>query len=159
VLDARPRYTVLTPCPQTYMNLRTVPSPPLFDGPVARCSLAFEPDDVTTDAAWAQFFDPTALPASLARAVPKRKAEFLAGRLGARRALAELGLEAPPLPVGPDRSAVWPAGCVGSITHTHGFVSVAAARADRVRSLGVDSERIMREKTAADVRGHVTVAG
>src|SRR5208282_5779110 len=59
--------------------------------------------------------------AYLGRSVPKRAQEFAAGRVCARRALAELGVVDFPLRVGEDREPLWPEGTVGSITHTTGF--------------------------------------
>ena len=46
--------------------------------------------------------------AFLGRAVPKRVREFAAGRLCARRALAQFGISDFPLRVAADRQAVWP---------------------------------------------------
>jgi hypothetical protein len=59
-------------------------------------------------------------------AVAKRRAEFAAGRVCARSALAELGAPLAPLGVRPDRSPDWPAGLTGSITHTQGFCGAVA---------------------------------
>lgn len=74
-------------------------------------------------------------------AVEKRRREFTAGRLLARRALAELGFAAAPLLPDADRVPRWPAGVVGSITHTAGYCAVALARAEEVGALGLDAER------------------
>lgn len=79
--------------------------------------------------------------AHVARAAPKRVAEFAAGRACAHRALAELGAPGFVLRVGPDREPLWPAGVVGSITHSDGFCGVVAARIGTLRSLGLDAER------------------
>ncbi|TDB76623.1 4'-phosphopantetheinyl transferase [Micromonospora sp. KC723] len=75
------------------------------------------------------------------RAVQSRRRDFTAGRVCARRALAGLGLPAVPVPAAADRSPVWPAGVVGTITHTHGYCAAAVARATDVRSVGMDAER------------------
>ena len=105
-----------------------------------------------TEAALAQLFPPgvavavvgigagALLPgeaAAVAGAVPARIAEFAAGRLAARRALAALGHPAVAIPAGPDRAPCWPAGLAGSIAHAEG-VAVAAVR--RGASLGLDVE-------------------
>lgn len=79
--------------------------------------------------------------AHVARAAPKRVAEFAASRACARSALAELGVPQFILLVGPDREPLWPPGVVGSITHVTGFCGVVAARIGTVRSLGLDAER------------------
>ena len=78
--------------------------------------------------------------ALIARAVPKRRREFVAGRVCARRALARLGCEPMPLLAGPNREPLWPAGVVGSITHCEGFRAAVVARADDVPSIGIDAE-------------------
>lgn len=77
----------------------------------------------------------------VSRAVPKRVAEFAAGRACARRALAELAIVDFALAVGPDREPLWPQGVTGSITHTTGFCGVAVARQTEMASLGIDAER------------------
>jgi 4'-phosphopantetheinyl transferase EntD len=78
--------------------------------------------------------------AYLGRAVPKRAQEFAAGRLCARRALAEFGIVDFPLRVGDDRQPRWPGSMVGSITHTAGFCAAVVAERRRARALGLDSE-------------------
>jgi 4'-phosphopantetheinyl transferase EntD len=75
--------------------------------------------------------------AAIAQAVPKRQAEFRAGRRAARRALADLRHPAVAVPMGADRAPVWPAGLFGSIAHAGG---VALAVVSRDQSLGVDIE-------------------
>ena len=65
----------------------------------------------------------------LGRAVPKRIGEFAAGRLCARRGLAEFGVVDFAVEMAADRQPIWPAALVGSITHTAGFcASVIAER-------------------------------
>jgi 4'-phosphopantetheinyl transferase EntD len=77
--------------------------------------------------------------AAIAGAVDRRRREFAAGRIAARRAMAELGAAALPIPSGPDRAPMWPDGIVGSISHTATACVAAVARAT-VRSLGIDVE-------------------
>jgi 4'-phosphopantetheinyl transferase EntD len=79
---------------------------------------------------------------SIERAVEKRRLEFAAGRVLARRALETFGLGQAAIPVGAKREPVWPEGIVGSISHTKGFCGVAVARASEVRGLGFDVERV-----------------
>jgi 4'-phosphopantetheinyl transferase EntD len=74
------------------------------------------------------------------RAVASRRAEFTTGRTCAREALATLGAPAEAVPVGEKRAPVWPAGVVGSITHTRGFRGAAVAWRAEVRSVGIDAE-------------------
>ena len=75
---------------------------------------------------------------AVARAVPKRVAEFAAGRRAARRALDSIGREAVDLPAGPNRAPVWPEGVTGSITHDGDLALAAVALLGEVRSLGLD---------------------
>ena len=77
----------------------------------------------------------------MARAVPKRRREYTAGRVLARRAAERLGLGSIEVIAGADRAPRWPAGVVGSITHTRGHVAVALARAETVRGVGLDVEQ------------------
>jgi 4'-phosphopantetheinyl transferase EntD len=82
--------------------------------------------------------------AHVERAVERRRREFAIGRQCARRALARLGITGLPLLAGPDGAPLWPAGLVGSITHTHagpaGFCGVAVAARQEVAALGIDAE-------------------
>jgi 4'-phosphopantetheinyl transferase EntD len=88
--------------------------------------------------------DPSQLPADemrqVAHALPKRRREFAAGRLCARRAAAELGIADFPLPMSRDRRPCWPAALVGSITHTAGYCGAVIAERTRFRSIGLDAE-------------------
>jgi 4'-phosphopantetheinyl transferase EntD len=82
----------------------------------------------------------------LGRAAPKRAQEFAAGRLCARRALHEYGIDGFALSVANDRQPVWPPGFVGSITHTAGLCAAVVAESRVVAAVGIDSEIV----------GHVT---
>lgn len=86
---------------------------------------------------------PPLLPAEealVARAVPKRRAEFSRGRACARSVLSTLNVPEFALLSGPQREPVWPAGIVGSITHTEGLCAVAAARDALYAGIGIDAE-------------------
>ena len=76
----------------------------------------------------------------LGRAVPKRVQEFTAGRLCARRVLAEFGVRGFPVRAAEDRQPVWPARLIGSITHTDGFCAAVAADKTQVAAIGMDTE-------------------
>ena len=78
--------------------------------------------------------------ALVARAVEKRRREFVTGRACAREALARLGAPPGPILQGPKGEPLWPQGVVGSITHCDGYRACAAADAERLRTLGVDAE-------------------
>ncbi|WP_158300908.1 4'-phosphopantetheinyl transferase [Chromobacterium sp. ATCC 53434] len=97
-----------------------------------------------------------ALPPSLSGAVARRKAAYLAGRYCAMQALSQAGHPLPcELPIGEDRSPVWPAGLVGSITHTEGLAAAVVASAGDARGLGIDAERIIGEQTCRLLRDQI----
>ncbi len=74
-------------------------------------------------------------------AVAKRRVEFLLGRAAAHAALGSLlGVAPPPVGRGAGGEPRWPAGVVGSITHTRGLAIAAVGRADDTAGLGVDIE-------------------
>jgi 4'-phosphopantetheinyl transferase EntD len=73
-----------------------------------------------------------------------RRIEFLSGRFYARKALLELGHRAGDIPMASDRGPEWPAGIVGSITHTayHAecWATAAVCQSGAIRALGIDME-------------------
>jgi 4'-phosphopantetheinyl transferase EntD len=78
----------------------------------------------------------------VARAVARRRREFLSGRFSAHRALRAIDLDDGPILVGPRREPLWPPGAVGSIAHAGEWSVAVAARAGDARSLGVDLEML-----------------
>jgi 4'-phosphopantetheinyl transferase EntD len=88
--------------------------------------------------------DPVELEA-VARAVDKRRTEFRAGRHCARRALAALGFAPVGIPQASTRTPRWPAGVVGSISHSGnlewGHAVAVLGRSSELRAVGVDIER------------------
>lgn len=79
-------------------------------------------------------------PASLARAVAKRRAEYLAGRLCARTALEAIGLAPGPLERLPDRQVAWPTAACGAITHARNLAGALVAPRGDYRGVGLDAE-------------------
>jgi 4'-phosphopantetheinyl transferase EntD len=77
---------------------------------------------------------------AVARAVPKRRGEYAAGRACAHAALAVLGAAPGPLRRDNRGAPVWPDGVVGSITHCDGYRAAAVARTADVLTLGIDAE-------------------
>jgi 4'-phosphopantetheinyl transferase EntD len=77
----------------------------------------------------------------VAGAAQTRIEQFTAGRVCSRTALGRLGV-APttPIPRGEDRAPIWPRGFVGSISHTDSWCGAAVARAEEIRSVGIDLE-------------------
>ncbi|WP_160115084.1 4'-phosphopantetheinyl transferase family protein [Bryocella elongata] len=81
----------------------------------------------------------------------RRRGEFALGREIAAQLLAELGSAETAVGVAEDRSPLWPAGFIGSITHTTTWCGVAVALRDEVRGIGIDIERMVSEKDSAAV--------
>lgn len=80
-------------------------------------------------------------------AVDKRRREFSAGRAAAHQAMDLLGAPVQAIPVGENRAPVWPAGLVGSISHTRSCAMAVVARQGAIRGLGIDVEE---DKPLAD---------
>jgi 4'-phosphopantetheinyl transferase EntD len=94
--------------------------------------------------------------AFLGRAVPARVREFAAGRLCARRALAEFGIVDFPIKVADDRQPLWPDAMVGSITHTAGYCAAVVAERQQIAALGLDSEVV--GDVSAEIWSHICVS-
>lgn len=99
------------------------------------------------------------LPDAIGNCAIRRRAEFLAGRYCATRALQHLGLQDNFVDIGERRNPVWPRGFTGSISHSHGeAVAVVMHQgingrppASQLRGLGVDIEKTVSRKTAANI--------
>lgn len=88
---------------------------------------------------------------------PERRArELEIGRACAADALARLGAPRVAVATNADGSPAWPAGTVGSLTHTRDFVVAAVAHGNDTRGLGIDAEETMCEEAIAGVAGEVT---
>jgi 4'-phosphopantetheinyl transferase EntD len=78
--------------------------------------------------------------AAIAHAIPKRRAEFAAGRRAARAAMTEIGHAPFAIPQGRDRAPIWPVGLSGSIAHCDSCCIAAVALKENYASIGVDIE-------------------
>jgi 4'-phosphopantetheinyl transferase EntD len=78
----------------------------------------------------------------VAQAGAKRRRDFALGRACARAALAALGQEDAAIGRSENGVPLWPAGVLGSITHTKGYAAALVAGAGHVRGLGIDAERV-----------------
>lgn len=113
------------------------------DAPLVTALRALFPADVAV-----AITDPTAphaapLPeeqAAIARAGPKRRAEFAAGRDAIRQAMQALRIPHSAVPAGPDRAPIWPEGIVGSLAHCDSTCVAALGRSSHLRAIGVDIE-------------------
>jgi enterobactin synthetase component D len=83
-----------------------------------------------------------AMPPALGRAVPKRRAEFAAGRRCAREALRALAPELAGIEVGigSQREPLFPAAAVGTISHARGIAAAAVAPSAHATGIGLDIE-------------------
>ncbi len=89
----------------------------------------------------------------------ERIIEFRTGRRCAAEALKEAGASALDVGVGPHREPLWPAGFVGSITHSRAFAFAAVGRSGEVGSVGVDSEPILDEASLVSVEALTFLPG
>lgn len=92
--------------------------------------------------------------------VPRRQAEYLAGRWCLQQLLTRAGLQVPV----PRRSAsgapAWPAGWTGAISHTHlpdgtGLAIAALAPLTVLHAIGLDLEPLIADKTAQRIQRSV----
>lgn len=95
---------------------------------------------------------------SLRHAVPKRQAEFLAGRYCLRRAEMALNGQRSEIAVGIDRAPVWPPGLAGSISHVEGYALAIVCASAGGRSIGIDVEVLSEQLEPAEVLSQVATA-
>ncbi|MBW7921145.1 MAG: phosphopantetheinyl transferase [Rubellimicrobium sp.] len=96
--------------------------------------------------------------AALTRARAVRRAEFTAGRVAARGALAQLDVASGPLPRDPRGPVLWPDGVTGSLSHGAGLVLAAVARRAVVAALGIDIEAAGAAVPLDDIAGPAEIA-
>lgn len=94
-------------------------------------------------------------PSSLHNAVAKRQAEYLAGRFTAWLALNAIGITVDEISIGINRSPVWPAGIVASITHGNSTTFCAVAFERDIKYLGVDLECVLTFDQAHEVKSTI----
>jgi enterobactin synthetase component D len=125
-------------------------NPRLFPGFVAQYTVSYDDSEGRGVAAE---FPGMVLPVALSQAVPKRQLDFAAGRYCAREAIRRCSPADADAVIasGPSREPLWPQGIVGAITHTRGYASVAVARMQDARGIGLDAERWMENDVAARV--------
>ena len=99
-----------------------------------------------------------ALPDHLARAVPKRRAEYLAGRFLARQLLAPLGF-ADFTARGEDRAPQWPPGIAGALSHNSDTALCAVHRESGLGGVGLDVETLLSDVRAEELWGAIVSAG
>jgi 4'-phosphopantetheinyl transferase EntD len=110
----------------------------------------------------------------------RRQEMFRAGRMAAYSSLVKAGFQDPlmedlllganhqDIPISdahllsivarnPDRSPCWPVGFVGSISHSDRWILAAAARASDSLSIGIDTEPIVTDKIANDLKSDIGI--
>ena len=97
-------------------------------------------------------------PDVISRSVPRRRAQYLAGRICARQTLRSLSEAAADgqLPIAADRRPMWPAGFTGSISHCAGMAVAVACPKGRARGIGVDVEYVLEDQVWREIGESVT---
>jgi enterobactin synthetase component D len=147
-----------------------IASSPLAGLPI--CSVPFTAPDASGDASLAAFaLGPVdellrclavrspELPPELARAVPKRKAEYLAGRAAGAFALSQCGSMDGHIGRNDDGSPRWPAGFVGALTHGGGLAAAAAASRSHYLGIGIDAEYLLDTEVEKEVVESIALPG
>ncbi|MCF2902077.1 4'-phosphopantetheinyl transferase superfamily protein [Pseudoalteromonas sp. OFAV1] len=93
------------------------------------------------------------LPDTIVQSVPDRQAEFLAGRICAKKCLNIKSELANQVLIGINREPIWPNGVFGSISHS-GDLAVSVVNNDF--SVGIDIESIIDKKVSTDIQDIVS---
>ena len=87
--------------------------------------------------------------------VTKRKAEYLAGRICALKAIKTIEPSLKDIPIGVNRAPQLPNHIVASISHTHSTALCAAGHSDHLRFVGIDLENIITSNVRKDVENSI----
>lgn len=91
------------------------------------------------------------IPPQLSCVVPKRRNEFLAGRLCAAQALYALTGTYVRVGMGFNREPLWPNRVIGSITHAAGIACAVVADANNYLAVGIDIEAYVNRENATQL--------
>jgi enterobactin synthetase component D len=83
------------------------------------------------------------------------RSERLAGRQCAAMALTRAGAPSGEVGTNADGSPIWPAGFIGSITHTSGFASACVSGLGELAGVGIDTEEVLDGAGSRDIRDTV----
>ncbi len=125
----------------TAVGWLNLPQATQFSGKIARCHFSV---DAYHDGLFAELG--VVFPSSLTRAVPKRRAEFLAGRYLASVILPSLGHPQFTVGIGDDRAPRWPDNVRGSLSHNANTALCAAqvyGASPLTCGVGIDVETLM----------------
>lgn len=90
-------------------------------------------------------------PEYIRKAVTKRRAEFLAGRIAAMVALESLDAREVGVATGTHRNPIWPQGFLGSISHTSELALAVVAPEGSVTYVGIDHEAMIPMNVATKI--------
>jgi len=125
----------------TAVGWLNLPQAAPFTGKIAHCRFAA---DAYHDGLFTELG--VVFPSTLTRAVPKRRAEFLAGRYLASVVLPSLGYPQFTVGIGDDRAPCWPQNVRGSLSHNANTALCAAQVCDSSSlpgGVGIDVETLM----------------
>ncbi|EPV3677799.1 MULTISPECIES: 4'-phosphopantetheinyl transferase family protein [Enterobacter cloacae complex] len=91
-------------------------------------------------------------PENIRRSVPKRRAEYFAGRLSAQRALSLYGYENFHVKSQVTGSPIWPYGINGSIAHSRDYAVALLSSNANISYVGIDVESIVNRDVADAVK-------
>ncbi|EKK3320056.1 4'-phosphopantetheinyl transferase superfamily protein [Salmonella enterica] len=91
------------------------------------------------------------LPMSMQASVSKRRAHYFAGRVAAKSALSNIGIENFTLLNGKHMEPLWPRNIVGSLSHSEKFAACAVNRSFMSSGVGIDVESFISKKTAREI--------
>ena len=94
-------------------------------------------------------------PAQLSKAVDKRKAEYLAGRVCAKHVLAAHKIYNFELINAADRAPIWPNKIVGSITHSQQTAMAMVSHSSDIAGIGIDIEQLMSAKQEQELQQQI----
>ncbi len=86
---------------------------------------------------------------------PKRKVEFIAGRIAALKAIQKTMDFKEIIPIGIGGMPSWPVGITGSISHSSNTVSVATIKSNLNFRIGLDLEYFFDEATAQNLQSRI----
>jgi enterobactin synthetase component D len=95
-------------------------------------------------------------PNVIANAVRQRQAEFFFGRACARIAVEQSGFQSVSIGIGSRREPLWPAGLMGSISHSKKFAAALVLPANDYAGVGIDIEQVVDETAAVALRSLAT---
>ena len=120
-------------------------------------AVAFSQDKFQDQLSWDHYgVEP---PSHIKKACLKRKAEYLAGRYCAKKAMGKHGFlnSKFQLESGENRAPIWPDSLTGSISHSDGFAVSVVGSLSHYRGIGIDVESMIRESSLINIRNYISL--